>query len=112
MAHTPLKISIPQVQEEVRSAWAEAYSPAATEQAIDSIAGEPVPYKISHFVARLFFGGIYYPQKGSWNWLCLIAQNRRTIYRIVRDAFTRWHGDSNSALVRDFNGRLPAVSGD
>jgi hypothetical protein len=90
----------------------EAYSPEATERAIDSIASEPAPYKISHFVARLFFRGIYFPQKGTWKWLRLIAQNRRAIYRIVKDSFTQWHGKRDPAQLRDFNGRLPATSGD
>src|SRR5205814_4620818 len=54
MAHTPLKMSIPEVQDEVRKAWTDSYSPEATERALDSIADEPVPYKISHFIARMF----------------------------------------------------------
>src|SRR3974390_874030 len=35
MAHTPLNMTIPQAREEVRRAWLEAYSPAATERALD-----------------------------------------------------------------------------
>src|SRR5947209_17380627 len=61
MAHTPLKITIPEVQDEVRYAWANSYSPAAIERAIESIADEPAAYKISHLLARLFFRGIYFP---------------------------------------------------
>jgi radical SAM superfamily enzyme YgiQ (UPF0313 family) len=112
MAHTPLRLSIPQVQEEVRGAWTEAYSPAATEHALEALTGQPVPYKISHFVARLFFRGIYFPQKGGWKWLRLLTQNRRAVYRIVKDAFTQWHGDRDPETVRDFNGRLPVARGD
>ena len=92
MAHTPLKITVPEVQDEVRYAWTNSYSPAATERALDSIANEPAPYKISHLVVPLFFRGIYFPQKGAWQWLKLIAQNRRSIWRIVKDSFTQWHG--------------------
>src|SRR5213082_1462378 len=55
MAHTPLKLTIPEVQDEVRYAWSNSYSAAATEKALDSIADEPVPYKISHLASRLFF---------------------------------------------------------
>jgi hypothetical protein len=108
MAHTPLKMTIPQVQDEVRRAWSAAYSPAATEAAIESMAGEPAPYKISHFVARLFFRGIYFPQKGVYKWLRLIAANRSAIRRIVRDCFSQWHGTRDPKLLRDFTGRLPA----
>jgi hypothetical protein len=91
MAHTPQNITIPEVQDEVRCAWTNSYSPAATERALDSIANEPAAYKISHLVSRLFFRGIYLPQKGAWKWLKLIAQNRGAIYRTVKDSFTRWH---------------------
>src|ERR1041385_4904863 len=38
MAHTPLKMTIPQVQDEVRAAWTHSYSPEATGRAIESIA--------------------------------------------------------------------------
>jgi radical SAM superfamily enzyme YgiQ (UPF0313 family) len=104
MAHTPLKISIPGVQAEVRYAWTNAYSPAANERAIESIADEPAPYKISHLISRLFFHGIYFPQKGVWKWLKLIAQNRRAIHRVVKDSFTRWHGTKVQVKTPDFNG--------
>jgi radical SAM superfamily enzyme YgiQ (UPF0313 family) len=107
MAHTPLKMSIPEVQYEVRKAWTDSYSPEATQRAIDSIADEPAPYKISHFIARIFFRGIYFPPKGTWNWLKLIAQNHGAIYRIVKDSFTQWHGNKGRTL--EFNAPLPQV---
>jgi radical SAM superfamily enzyme YgiQ (UPF0313 family) len=103
MAHTPLKMSIPEVQDEVRAAWTNSYSPEATKRALDSIADEPVPYKISHFAARMFFRGIYFPQKGVWGWLKLIAQNRASLFRIVRESFTQWHGRDGEARHSDFN---------
>jgi radical SAM superfamily enzyme YgiQ (UPF0313 family) len=103
MAHTPLKMTIPEVQQEVRQAWFDSYSPEATERALDSIADEPAPYKISHFVARIFFRGIYFPPKTTFNWLKLIAENRRSIYRIVKDSFTQWHGTRDRARVGSFN---------
>jgi hypothetical protein len=45
----------------VQYAWANAYSPAATRRAIDSIANEPAPYKISHLIARFFFAVFTFP---------------------------------------------------
>ena len=63
MAHTPLKMTIPEVQDEVRYAWTNSTAPRPQRRALDSIADEPVPYKISHLVARLFFRGIYFPPK-------------------------------------------------
>src|SRR5271157_3760978 len=92
MAHTPLRMSVPEVQAEVRGAWLNSYSAEATARAIDSLAGEPAPYKISHLVARIFFRGIYFPPKGAWGWLKVVAANRGSIWRIVRDAFVRWNG--------------------
>ena len=112
MAHTPLKMTAREVHDEVRSAWAEAYSPAATERAIDSIADAPAAYKISHLVARLFFRGIYFPPGGAWGWLKLIAHNHRPIRRVVKDCFTRWHGSGERQLNRDFDGQLIASEQD
>jgi radical SAM superfamily enzyme YgiQ (UPF0313 family) len=94
MAHTPLKMSVEEVRDEVLYAWTNSYSPAATEKALDSMAGEPVPYKISHLASRLFFRGI---------WLKLIAQNRGSIYRIVKDSFTQWHGTRDRAAELEFH---------
>ncbi len=119
MAHTPLKITIPEVQDEVRYAWTNSYSPAANLRALDFIADEPAPYKISHLVSRLFFRGIYFPQKGTWQWLKLIANNRAPIWRVIKDSFTRWHGTKDMKLTHDFNGTSqqaravePAVASD
>ena len=86
-----------EVQEEVQYAWANAYSPAATRKAIDSIANEPAPYKISHLIARLFFRGIYFPNKGAWAWVKAIAENRGTIVHVIRECFTNWRGSSKEA---------------
>jgi hypothetical protein len=63
------------------------------------MAGEPVPYKISHMVARIFFRGIYFPPKGAWGWLKVVAANRGSIWRIVRDAFVRWNGVAPSVAA-------------
>jgi len=92
MAHTPSHMTIAEVQDEVHYAWTNAYSPAATARALEAIASEPVPYKISHFVARIFFRGIYFPPRTTWAWLKVIAQNRRSLYGIIRDCFGRWNG--------------------
>ena len=91
------------MQTEVNYAWTNSYSPAATKRALESIADEPVPYKISHFVARIFFRGIYFPPMGLWQWLKLIGQNRASLYRLVRESFTQWHGADGEARHSDFN---------
>jgi hypothetical protein len=107
MAHTPLKMSIPEVQAEVRRAWSQSYSPAETARAIESIADEPVPYKISHLVARMFFRGIYFPPKGAWGWMKVIVQNRRSVFRLMRESFTQWHGADRSRGRLEFEVGAP-----
>lgn len=107
MAHTPLKMSVPEVQAEVRRAWANSYSPAATARAIESIANEPVPYKISHLVARMFFRGIYFPPKGAWGWMKVIVQNRASMFRLVRESFTQWHGENKNRARLEFEMGTP-----
>jgi radical SAM superfamily enzyme YgiQ (UPF0313 family) len=107
MAHTPLKMSVHEVQDEVRRAWLHSYSPAETARAIESIADEPVPYKISHLVARIFFRGIYFPPKGAWGWTKVIVQNRASIFRLVRESFTRWHGAGRSKARLEFEAGAP-----
>lgn len=112
MAHTPLKLTIAEVQQEVLYAWEHSYSPAAIERALEEIDGEPAAYKISHLMARLFFRGIYFPQKGTRKWLALAFRNRRSIFRVVKSSITRWHGSQDRASGRDFNGSpVPSVAG-
>ncbi|MEI9975590.1 MAG: hypothetical protein WDO73_28120 [Ignavibacteriota bacterium] len=101
MAHTALRITSPEVQEEVRYAWANSYSSEATGRALESIRDEPAAYKISHLMARLFFRGIYFPKKGVWQWLKLVFQNRVPVYGVVKDCFTSWHGVRGPATARE-----------
>ena len=54
-------------------------------------------------MSRLFFRGIYFPQKGAWAWLKLAVQNRRAICRVVKDSFTRWHGNQDPTRQLDFD---------
>jgi len=107
MAHTPLKMSASEVETEVRRAWAKSYSPAETARAIESIADEPVPYKISHFIARIFFRGIYFPPKGAWGWVKVIVQNRASAFHLVRESFTQWHGAKKSQARLEFEVGTP-----
>jgi len=103
MAHTPLKMSIPQVHTEVDRAWTDSYSPAATKRALDWIADAPAPFKISHLVARLCFRGIYFPQKGSMAWLKVLIENRSSIFRVIRESFTNWRGSADASVRLSFD---------
>src|SRR6266508_3961796 len=64
MAHTPLKMTIPQAHAEVNYGWADAYSPQAIAKAVASLEHQPVGYRINILVSRLCFRGIYFPLMG------------------------------------------------
>lgn len=103
MAHTPLKMTVAEVHREVDQAWTNSYNPAATRRAMSKIADAPVPYKISHLIARLCFRGIYFPQKGSLAWLKVLVENRGVILRLVLDSFTKWRGSAAAEVRLDFD---------
>src|SRR3984893_13495452 len=86
MAHTPLKMTIPEAHAEVRHGWSDSYSPEAIARAVDSIDHKPVGYRINILIARLCFRGIYFPQMGRLAWIRVIAQSRRVIFRLVKEA--------------------------
>jgi len=104
MAHTPLKMTIEEAHAEVRYGWAQAYSPEALAQAVDALEDQPLGYRINIFLARLCFRGIYFPMLGRLAWVKVIAQNRRTIFKLVREGFRpgAWRGAP---------ARLPAIPG-
>jgi radical SAM superfamily enzyme YgiQ (UPF0313 family) len=89
MAHAPLRITAEQVQEEIRRAWTESYSAEATRAAIQAIRRQAVGDRIVHLIARLFFRGIYFPQKGTVGWLRAVARYRGTICDLVKEAVAR-----------------------
>lgn len=102
MAHTPSKMSIEAVQAEVRQAWTKSYSPEATQRAITALESEPAAYRISHLLARLFFRGIYFPQKGAWAWLRLIFSNRTAIAGLARELVFRGVGSKANGERLEF----------
>jgi radical SAM superfamily enzyme YgiQ (UPF0313 family) len=89
MAHAPLKMTIEEARVETRRAWEASYSPERNALALEAIRDRDLAYRAGHLVARLFFRGIYFPQMGKRAWLKLIADNRRVIYRLVKEAASR-----------------------
>lgn len=87
MAHIPLKMSIDQAHAEVNHAWTSSYSAEAIAAAVGSMDDKPLGHRINIFLARLCFRGIYFPQMGKWAWVKVIAQNRRTIFNLLSEAF-------------------------
>ncbi len=91
MAHTPLKMTVEEAHAEVKYAWDHAYAPEAIAHAVHSANHKPVSYRINIFIARLCFRGIYFPQMGPKAWVKVIVQNWRTIFELVKEAFsTDW----------------------
>ena len=84
MAHTPLKMSIDEAHRELRAGWVKSYSPAAIEKAVDSLNHKPLDNRINIFIARLCFRGIYFPQLGRSAWMKTILENRRTIFKLIK----------------------------
>ncbi|HKW89401.1 MAG TPA: radical SAM protein [Candidatus Acidoferrales bacterium] len=87
MAHTPLKMTIPEAHAEVKYGWEHAYSPQAIAGAVDALEGKPLGYRINILVARLCFRGIYFPMMGRFAWVRLMAENRMTIFKLVKQGF-------------------------
>ena len=90
MAHTPLKMSIPEAQLELDKAWRTSYSPARNEEVIDLLKGRGMDARVMHFVMRLFFRGIYIPQMNKRTWATLIAQNRKPILKLVKQGVGKY----------------------
>ncbi len=107
MAHKPAKMTVEEARQETIGAWSRSYSPERNFEAVRSIAHAPIDTRISHFVARLFFRGIYFPQMGTRAWLKLLFDNRRTILSLSREGVATWRASRKSrpsvASVQEVN---------
>jgi hypothetical protein len=90
MAHIPLKMTIPEAQIELDKAWLTSYSPKNNERAIDWFKGEAINDQIMHLIMRMFFRGIYFPQRNARVWTRLLAQNRKSILRVFKEGYGKY----------------------
>ncbi len=90
MAHSPEKMSISQARSETDYAWKKSYSPERNAEALEAISDQPIEYRISLIVARLFFRGIYFPQMSKLAWLKLIYSNKKPILGLAREGLGTW----------------------
>jgi hypothetical protein len=90
MAHTPSKMTISDAKAEVEYAWSRSYSPERNGEVLEAIKDAPLEFRISHFVSRIFFRGIYFPQMRKRDWLKLLLQNRKTITGLAKEGFVTW----------------------
>jgi len=92
MAHAPLKMTIREARQEVDLAWSRSYSAERNAAALKAIEEHGIEFRVSHFIARLFFRGIYFPQMNKRAWIKLLAQNRGTLFGLAKEAFNLWRG--------------------
>src|ERR1700682_3198865 len=90
MAHTPLKMTIPEAHAEVLDGWNRSYSPEAIALAVESLDHKPLGYRINILIARLCFRGIYFPMMGRFAWVKVISENRRTIFKLAKQGVEAW----------------------
>jgi radical SAM superfamily enzyme YgiQ (UPF0313 family) len=86
MAHVPLKMTIDETHRELHHAWASSYSPERNAEAVQALRHEHVGPKVFHFIMRLAFRAIYFPQTTRSAWLKVIFENRRTIFSLTKEA--------------------------
>ena len=109
MAHTPLKMTIEEVKKELDQAWSYSYSSEALAEAVNSIQQRPVWYRASLFITRLFFRGIYFPQMNKRAWAKLIAQNWRTILKLIKDGAVAWHHSRQNGSAQEQINNIPQI---
>src|SRR5437660_2687109 len=99
MAHIPMKMTTEEAQVELDKAWMKTYSPENNQRAIDWFGGREINDQIMHFVMRMFFRGIYFPQRNTRTWMKSIAQNRRPILKLVREGFGKYRESRKAVPV-------------
>ncbi len=99
MAHIPKKMTIEEAQVELDKAWLASYSPERNQEAIDWFKGRDINDQIMHFVMRMFFRGIYFPQRNARVWTKLVAQNRKPILKLVKDGYGKYREARKSSAV-------------
>ncbi|HEX3145438.1 MAG TPA: hypothetical protein VHQ64_15805, partial [Pyrinomonadaceae bacterium] len=85
MAHKPLKMTIDETHRELRSAWAASYSPERNWEVIQSMNQKGLGPRVFHFISRLAFRGIFFPQTTKREWIKVVFQNRRTIFGFIKE---------------------------
>ena len=85
-----MKMTIEEAQVELDKAWMASYSPERNQRAIDWFGGREINDQIMHFVMRMFFRGIYFPQRNARVWTKLVAQNRKPIVRLIKRGYGKY----------------------
>ena len=99
MAHDPLKMTIAEAKAETFEAWSRSYGPERNWEVTQALKNAPIETRIGHFVARMFFRGIYFPQMSKSAWLKLIYSNRKTVISLTRDGIRTWRNSRKRQRV-------------
>jgi radical SAM superfamily enzyme YgiQ (UPF0313 family) len=86
MAHEPLKMTIEETHRELHHAWEHSYNAARNAEAVQAMSYAPVGPRIFHFVTRLAFRAIYFPQTTRRAWLKVFFENRRIVLSLAKEA--------------------------
>jgi radical SAM superfamily enzyme YgiQ (UPF0313 family) len=97
--YAPKHMTPDQVEDEVRRAWLASYEPAAFRASERWLRHNRRPFlqQLTHFVVRLFFRGIYFPQTSRREWTRLLALNAPTMGRLAAAGLReRWGPKTDS----------------
>ena len=86
MAFKPQEITVEQAEAEVRHAWSSSYNPAAIAATMRWLEAKPFADRVIHFLTRLAFRGIYFPQMSRRDWAYVLLQNRRPVFQLLFQA--------------------------
>ena len=80
-AYLPKGMTPEEAEAEVRQSWNYCYAPASFQRAQKWLVEnqKSFGYQLMHFVARMLFRGIYFPQMNRWAWIKLLAHNTHTL---------------------------------
>ena len=73
------------------------YSPENNQRAIDWFGGREINDQIMHFVMRMFFRGIYFPQRNTRTWMKSLVQNRKPILRLIKGGYGKYREGRRAA---------------
>jgi hypothetical protein len=79
-------MTIEQTHRELAYAWTHSYDAARNAEAVEAMSYAPVGPRIFHFVTRLAFRAIYFPQTTRRAWIKVFFENRRTVFRLGTEA--------------------------
>ncbi|HXQ73810.1 MAG TPA: hypothetical protein VN844_25135, partial [Pyrinomonadaceae bacterium] len=86
MAHEPLKMTIAETHYELAYAWTHSYDAVRNAEAVQAMSYAPVGPRIFHFITRLAFRAIYFPQTTRRAWIKVFFENRRTVFSLAKEA--------------------------